>query len=329
MGILIGGLIYVPLCLFEIRMSPQLHKFFYGYHAFSDFAQTMRFGGWRPTVFMSHGLMVGMWMSMAALVAVWMWWTKAVRTIMGIPMWVAVPALVITAVLCKSTGALILMACGLAALAVVKTFNARVLIWILIVIAPLYIVVRVTKVWDGTDMVSVARMISDERAQSLGFRLQNENLLVDKAMLQPIFGWGGWNRSQIIDKQTGFRTVVDGQWINSLGLYGLVGMISLTAMLLMPPAIALRRFGPASWASPAFAAAAALLMINVLYMLDNIPNAMVNPLYVLAAGGLTGILLNKAPVPIPVPRTVATANPQKGRVTRVAPPRVRTGAFSK
>ena len=30
--LLIGGLIYIPFCLFEIKMSPQLHKWVYGYH---------------------------------------------------------------------------------------------------------------------------------------------------------------------------------------------------------------------------------------------------------------------------------------------------------
>jgi hypothetical protein len=32
-GIFIGGLIYIPLCLFEMKMSPQLHNMVYGSHA--------------------------------------------------------------------------------------------------------------------------------------------------------------------------------------------------------------------------------------------------------------------------------------------------------
>ena len=56
-SIFIGGLLYVPLCLFEIRMSPQLHKLVYGFHQ-HIFAQTFRFEGWRPTVFLQHGLAV-------------------------------------------------------------------------------------------------------------------------------------------------------------------------------------------------------------------------------------------------------------------------------
>ncbi|MEZ5978685.1 MAG: hypothetical protein R3F34_10745 [Planctomycetota bacterium] len=65
-----GGLAYVPLCAWELRMSPQLHAQLYGYYAHaSGFTQVVRFGGWRPTVFMHHGLMVGMFMATAALCA--------------------------------------------------------------------------------------------------------------------------------------------------------------------------------------------------------------------------------------------------------------------
>ena len=46
-GILIGSLIYVPLCLYEIRMSPSLHLNLYGYFH-TDFAATRRGGGFRP-----------------------------------------------------------------------------------------------------------------------------------------------------------------------------------------------------------------------------------------------------------------------------------------
>ncbi len=49
----LSGLAYVPLCLFEVRMSPQLHYMVYGMaqHAFD---QTVRGGGYRPMVFMAR-----------------------------------------------------------------------------------------------------------------------------------------------------------------------------------------------------------------------------------------------------------------------------------
>src|SRR5690348_10014686 len=50
-AVVLGGLAYVPLCLIELRISPQLHRMVYGYHQ-HDFNQTIRFGGYRPMVFM-------------------------------------------------------------------------------------------------------------------------------------------------------------------------------------------------------------------------------------------------------------------------------------
>ena len=52
--LIIAGLLYSLPMLFEIRMSPQLHYWFYGYRPFG-FDTQMRYGGFRPTVFMETG----------------------------------------------------------------------------------------------------------------------------------------------------------------------------------------------------------------------------------------------------------------------------------
>lgn len=125
-AIFVGGLIYIPLCLIEVRMSPQLHRIFYGYHA-HDFSQTVRYGGFRPTVFMEHGLMVGAWMMAAALIGVWLWRAGVIGQLWGIPIAQLVAALLVTNVLVKSTGALILLAIGLVILFVAKWFRTSML----------------------------------------------------------------------------------------------------------------------------------------------------------------------------------------------------------
>jgi len=294
-GIFAGGVTYVPLCLYEIRMSPQLHRMLYGYHA-NDFAQTMRGGGWRPTVFMEHGLMVGMWMCMASMAGMWLWWTGSLKQLWRLPMYILVPAVLVTAILCKSTGAIILLLCGMVALGSIKMLGTRLIPLILILVAPVYIALRITNTWKGTELQTVADMISTDREQSLTFRLKNEDLLAAKAMQRPWFGWGGWGRSQIYNTAQNWNTVVDGEWINALGLTGLTGMISYTAVLLLAPLLLVWRIRPEMWATGPFAAACALLTINILYMLDSIPNAMVNPIYMLALGGLSGLLTRKVPV---------------------------------
>src|SRR3954452_11160232 len=55
----VGGLAYVLPCLFEIRMSPRLLGWVYGFSSL----QGTRFGGFRPNVFFGTGLELGLWMT--------------------------------------------------------------------------------------------------------------------------------------------------------------------------------------------------------------------------------------------------------------------------
>src|SRR5262245_36172231 len=102
-GIFLGGLLYLPLCAYELKMSPHLHQMVYGFHP-SSFLMTLRYGGYRPMVFMQHGLMVGMWMTSASLVGIWLWQFGALRSVLHVPMLRLVPALVIGTGMCKSDG---------------------------------------------------------------------------------------------------------------------------------------------------------------------------------------------------------------------------------
>ena len=113
--LVICGLIYVPFCLYEIKMSPQLHKIFYGFFQ-ESWHTTKRGGGWRPIVFMQTGLMVGTWMTSAAVLAFWAWRRRAMRPRWGVPMGMITLILLVTAVLCKSTGATVLMVVAMATL---------------------------------------------------------------------------------------------------------------------------------------------------------------------------------------------------------------------
>ena len=69
-----GALIYLPFALYEVKMSPQLHKLVYGV-PLKSFKHAMRSGGlWRPNVFISHGLAYGLYNGIAAMLAFWLWW---------------------------------------------------------------------------------------------------------------------------------------------------------------------------------------------------------------------------------------------------------------
>lgn len=294
-GIFIGGLVYVPLCLFEVKMSPQLHRIVYGYHP-HFFAQTIRYGGFRPTVFMEHGLMVGAWMMAAALIGVWLWHTKVINQVWGIPLELLVSVLLFTVVLVKSTGAWFLLSIGILILFVTKWFRNTALVLLVIVTMSSYLFMGMTGALSSqqrSEIVSVAaEMTNPERAQSLEFRLDNEEILSDKARQRMIFGWGGWGRSRVYSNYDGRDiSVTDSLWIIAFGSNGAVGLISLTTSMLLPVVVFLRRYPARLWFHRSVAPAASLAVLLTLYMLDCILNAMTNPIYMVVCGGIAGVAL--------------------------------------
>lgn len=288
-GVLIGGLIYVPLCLYEIRMSPHLHKTVYGFHA-QWFGQTKRFGGFRPSVFMQHGIMVGMWMASAAIVSAWMWASGALRRLWGAPIWSLFAALAGTTVLVKSLAAILWLAVGLGVIASLKLGRTRLAALALVAIPPAYLTARVGMNWSGDSMVQAAETISGARAQSLRYRFANEEMLKDKAAQRPLFGWGGWNRSNVRNDRGKLIGTTDSLWIIAYGKTGGVGLLAMLFSILLPVALLLARTRAQWWLAPAHAPFAAMATLLLVYMLDNLINAMLNPVYVLGMGGLSGAL---------------------------------------
>lgn len=289
-GLILGTLLYVPLCLYEVRMSPQLHRIVYGAHQ-HRFAQTYRLGGWRPTVFLQHGLAVGMWMCMGALIA---WWTTisgSFRRWESI-LFPAVGVLGLTALLVKSLGALFLMLLGALALFLSRTLGVRWLVVVLTCVPPLYYSVRISGTWTGDGLVtSIRTNISPERAQSVAFRLENEHLLIDRALLRPALGWGRWGRSGLYSDTGKKLTTADGRWILAFGRYGYVGLLSLTLVFLLPAWLWLSSVPPPLLGRHDLAPATGLGVLLSLYAIDSLLNAMPNPFMPMAAGSLGGFAL--------------------------------------
>jgi hypothetical protein len=297
MGIFTGGLIYVPLCLFENRFSPQLHRIVYGGHAAADFAQTIRLGGYRPTVFMQHGLAVGAFMMAAALVGIWLWRCKVIKQMWGMPIQWLAGALFVTFLLARSTGAYALIVIGLAMLFTGKYFRTALLVFITIALIGTYLYVNAgTETYFTDQLVNVmSAVFPEDRVSSVEYRFNNEELLTDKARQRLWFGWAGWGRSVVILDEQGNFTVQDSLWVLSFGEHGAVGLASLfTSMLLPTFALFWSRYPARLWANRQVAPTAVLAVMVVLYMIDCILNAMINPIYILANGGIAGIVLQKA-----------------------------------
>lgn len=296
-GMFLGALIYVPFCLYEVAMSPRLHRIVYGWHP-HNFGQTKRGGGWRPQVFMAHGLMNAMWMGGGALAGLRLYASKAFgKRLPVIPLssLLAVVTVVVTFVLCKSMGSMLLMVLGLVAILFATITRKSWLLLFILLYPPFYMVTRGTGLWDAENLLDVVRThTSNERSGSLEFRIKNENILAERARERMVFGWAGWKRAWVRDAAGETISVPDGLWIIAYGQNGVFGLTALTLTLLLPQVFFLRRFPLATWREPAVAMLAPLPVLLGLFMIDNLLNDMFNPVMLLVAGGLTGLHIQGA-----------------------------------
>ena len=284
-GVFLGGLVYVPLCLWEIRMSPQLHGWLYGFSP-SPWSNALRLGGYRPKVFLHSGLPVGLWMTGASLVGAWLWHTGALRNLWGHRAGWAVGTLWVTTLLCKSLGALTVLGAAVGVLYLCGRWGIRSAFIVWVSGTAVYIFGRTMMDWSGEKVVAAAQMISEDRAASLAFRIHNENMLMVRAAERPLLGWGGWGRN----RPEGLRTVTDGAWIIALGRYGVVGLVSMLGTLLVPAMWLWWRIRRERWSDPALAPAIVLSMLGVCLANDFVLNAMLNPVFLVATGAVSGWL---------------------------------------
>jgi hypothetical protein len=285
-AIVIGGLVYVLPCLWEIRMSPQLLNQVYGLGVW----QGSRFGGYRPNVFFVTGLELGMWMTTAALTAWWLWRCGVLKRIGPVPFGALLLILLGTTILCRSTGALILLVAGVGALWSSARLRTGILLWCLVLFLPIYAGLRIPNLWSGRHAVDLATtFINAQRAESLEFRFRCEDLLIARAVQQPVFGWGGWGRSAAYDGERGYAVPVDGLWMVVLGTKGLVGLGLLYLTLELPAILFLRNFPVRLWSHPRVASAAVGSTLLGICMVDLTMNGFLNLIWVTLAGALIGI----------------------------------------
>jgi hypothetical protein len=293
-GIIAGALAYAPLCLLESRVSPQLHYWVYGYYQHA-FAQTYRLGGWRPMVFMQHGLALGMFMTEAAVLAVWLAVARSGRTIIGWRMpWIAV-LLVFTALICRSSLAIALLLVGIAVLVIGWSLNTRVGLIAMLLIPPAYMIGRATGAFNAEVLINAVTNYADaDRGYSFAVRVYNENLLIARAFKQPAFGWGYSGRFLVHDQDGDIISTPDGLWVIALGENGIVGLSLITLAILLPAVLVLMRFPPRAWGHPMVAPAVAMAVILAAHMIDNLANAMLSPLFTLPMGALGSVYLATA-----------------------------------
>ncbi len=291
LALVAAGLAYSAPMLLEAAVSPQLNLWIYGYFQ-HDFFQTIRAGGYRPVVFLPHGLWVAFFAFMCAASA-----AVVLRDLPADsrPKQLAILLyLIFMVAVCKSAGAI---AFTVFAVPILLLLNRR---FIILLAASIAIIVVVYPILRGAHMVplqlilDIASSFNPERAASLNFRIMNEELLLDHAANKPLFGWGGFNRSFLHDPITGRTTVIaDGAWIIVLGTYGWLGYIASFGLLALP-LVRLALFALRNDVASVSPFAAGLALILALNLLDMLPNATEIPFTWLLAGALFGYVEKKS-----------------------------------
>ncbi|KAM3097036.1 O-antigen ligase domain-containing protein [Phormidesmis sp. 146-35] len=291
-GIFAGGLVYAPLCLFEFKMSPQLHRKLYGIDVNSyAFVQSIRKGGYRPYLFNVHGLSVALWMSAVTIIAIWLWQSGAIKRFWNISMGWLVGTLFGLMVLIQSTGALLYVLLSIAVLSTVKWLRTSILVVLLVVVIPFYLYVAATGSFNGDQITQFfSSAVNPDRADSLQFRLNQEKALVVKARERMIVGWAGWGRSRIVDEWGQDASVTDSWWVITFGVNGALGLACGTTVVLLPVLMFVGYYPARTWLHPKVAPSAAISLVLVFYMVDNLVNAMAMPVFVLGIGGLSGLM---------------------------------------
>lgn len=281
----IAALAYSLLMLVEVRMSPQISNWIYGFSP-DQIIIEVRQGGFRPVVFLQNGLLMAVFAMTAAVAAAALW-----RINVRIGRW---PPGGITAylgvilVLCKTFSSL---GYGAIAAPLARWGSPRLqlrLACILVTIALTYPMLRIADLIPTTSILEITRDISVGRSESLGTRFSNEDDLLQRAWERRWFGWGRYGRNRVYHGwQGGDSSITDGFWIITLGSFGIVGFLATFGALALSVfrAAAALRYAPNMRDAVCLSALALIVAFNIFDMLPNAPDT---PYLWLITGALFG-----------------------------------------
>ncbi|MEH6750261.1 MAG: hypothetical protein V7698_08265 [Paracoccaceae bacterium] len=286
LALVIGCLIYSLPMLFEVRMSPQLNTWIYGFFQHS-FGQMIRGDGYRPIVFLYHGLWVAFFCFSAVIAALALYREDTARRRPARKYLLAGIYLFAVLVLCKSLGSLIFAVLLVPAVMLLRVRVQLRIAAVMVALAMFYPVLKGNYLVPERELIQFAYSIEPERAGSLQFRLLNEAILLDRAALKPVFGWGGFGRGLIFGSDGRIVSIPDGRWVITLGSFGWVGFLAEFGLLMLPVWLLLSRtrgMNP-SQIPPVLGGVALILGAN---MVDMLPNATLTPLTWLMCGAVMG-----------------------------------------
>lgn len=314
-AVMLAGIIIIPLCLFEIRMSPQLHRWVYGIYQ-QPFHMAKRLGGYRPMLMFRHGIEVGTWLASSGIIAVWFCLVNPRVRVLLAPVTVHAALLIIISLISRSLGSLALLFSSSLGATAARVLRMRIALLAIALSVPTYITLRASGFWSPDFIVEIVEQYGEpKRAASFAARVYQEEELGTKARQRLILGWGGHNRFRVFDDFGQQTTAVDPLWIIIFGKYGLFGLVSLYGMLCIPSILIVLRT-PARYLFHAnMAGVVALILALFIANADSLQNAFYSPLMMIAAGALatTAVSIRRwLPQPAPPP---PNTRPQSRRAT--------------
>ena len=282
-SVVTAGLLYSLPTLAEVRLSPQIHNWTYGYFQHS-WLQHRRGDGFRPVVYLSHALELGLFLVVAIIACF-----GAMRSTNGdrrILFLVAGFYLLAVLVLAKSLGALLI---ALTLLPVILFLPVRLVVYaaaVLAFVVLLFPLVRATGISPFAAVSALIEPFAPGRADSLNYRLLQENEMLENVLRKPIFGWGGYGRMLTVPEEELATSVRDGFWLIRFGERGFAGYMSFLGLVTIP-ILALAARARHYNLSITTAALALALGAN---LIDLIPNSSLTLLTLLMGGALAGRL---------------------------------------
>ncbi len=326
-GFHVAALVYVPFIMIEILMSPQMHNWVYGF-AQHDFIQTMRGGGYRPMVFMGHGLGLTLFLAAAVLAGITLTLAKkpTIRRLRGRHMSIF---LLIVLLGCKSLGAAIFALLFTVVLHVLAPKGQLRVLALFALIIVVYPISRATEVFPHKEIIQFIKdTAGPDRAQSLEFRFDNEAALTEHGAKKPIFGWGRFRRSMLFSPwKDEAISVADGFWIGTYGSRGAVGFICTFGLLLTPMFYLRSKIKKITSTEDRYLLVGLACML-MLYTVDLIPNGLFTNFPYFFAGAVMGLIrgISSTPATGPIEVTLQQPGQMSSSFTHVPPvaPKVAT-----
>lgn len=279
-----AGFLHAWLALVELRIAPVLNQNLYGFFP-HDWSQHSRSGGWRPALFLEHGLWVAIFQAMAFAAALGAYRCSAPPFPRLVWLIFAFWIFLILAN-SNSLGAVVLAVFAFPIVLFLPPAVQIIVSTSLTTIVLFYPILRSSGFIPIDTIASAAQYIDPMRAGSFLFRTRHEEYFLDHAAQRPIFGWGRFGRNlPVIDGHQDTATP-DGYWVIVLSVGGWFRYLGEFGLI----SYALLRSSLNRKALQIGVEGATIMVMLAINLIDLIMNATVTPITWLLVGAVLGRL---------------------------------------